>query len=82
MESSEIARGRAMEDENARMKRIIANLSLESGAMKELIAKSSRGRSQRKAAVRALRITGREPTRCLPDRPLPTDRSSNIAFNA
>jgi hypothetical protein len=29
MESSEIARGRAIEDENARMKRIIANLSLQ-----------------------------------------------------
>src|SRR5665213_3982881 len=29
MESSEIARGRAVEDENARMKRIIANLALE-----------------------------------------------------
>ncbi|MDB5072081.1 MAG: transposase IS-type [Candidatus Eremiobacteraeota bacterium] len=41
MESSEIARGRAIEDENARMKRIIANLSLENDAMKELIAKNS-----------------------------------------
>jgi len=43
MESSEIARGRAIEDENARMKRIIANLSLENDAMKELIAKNSWG---------------------------------------
>ena len=43
MESSEIARGRAGEDENARMKRIIANLSLENDAMKELIAKNSWG---------------------------------------
>jgi putative transposase len=41
MESSEIARGRASEDENARMRRIIANLSLENDAMKELIAKNS-----------------------------------------
>jgi putative transposase len=41
MESSEVARGRALEDENARMKRIIANLSLENDAMKELIAKNS-----------------------------------------
>jgi putative transposase len=40
MESSEIARGRALEDENARMKRIIANLSLENDAMKELVAKT------------------------------------------
>jgi len=43
MESSEIARGRVVEDENARMKRIIANLSLENDAMKELIAKNSWG---------------------------------------
>ena len=41
MESSEIARGRALEDENARLKRIIANLSLVNDAMKELIAKNS-----------------------------------------
>jgi putative transposase len=43
MESSEIARGRALEDENARMNRIIANLSLENDVMKELIAKNSWG---------------------------------------
>ena len=43
MESSEVARLRAIEDENARMKRIIANLSLENDAMKELIAKNSWG---------------------------------------
>ena len=43
MQSSEIARGRALEDENARMKRIIANLSLENDAMKQLIEKNSWG---------------------------------------
>jgi putative transposase len=43
MESSEVARLRAIEDENARMKRIMANLSLENDAMKELIAKNSWG---------------------------------------
>jgi putative transposase len=43
MESSELARARAIEDENARMRRIIANLSLENDAMKELIAKNSWG---------------------------------------
>jgi len=43
MESSELARARAIEDENARMWRIIANLSLENDAMKELIAKNSWG---------------------------------------
>jgi putative transposase len=43
MESSELARSRAIEDENARMRRIIANLSLENDAMKELISKNSWG---------------------------------------
>jgi putative transposase len=43
MESVEIARGRALEDENARMRRIIANLSLENDAMKQLIEKNSWG---------------------------------------
>ena len=43
MESSEIARGRAVEDENSRMKRIIANLSLENDAMRELIGTNSWG---------------------------------------
>jgi putative transposase len=41
MESSELARARAVEDENARMRRIIANLSLENDAMKQLIEKNS-----------------------------------------
>lgn len=43
MESSELARSRAIEDENTRMRRIIANLSLENDAMKELISKNSWG---------------------------------------
>jgi putative transposase len=43
MESSELARLRAIEEENARMRRIIANLSLENDAMKELIEKNSWG---------------------------------------
>ena len=37
MEASELARARELEDENARMKRIIANLTLENDAMKSLI---------------------------------------------
>ena len=41
MESSELARARAVEDENARMRRIIANLTLENDAMKQLIEKNS-----------------------------------------
>jgi len=40
MESSELARSRAIKDENARMRRIIANLSLENDAMKELISQN------------------------------------------
>ena len=43
MESSEIARNRAVEDENTRMRRIITNLTLENDAMKQLIAKNSWG---------------------------------------
>jgi putative transposase len=43
MESSELARARALEDENSRMKRIIANLTLENDAMKSLISKNSWG---------------------------------------
>jgi len=43
MESSELARARAVEDENTRMRRIIANLSLENDAMKQLISKNSWG---------------------------------------
>ncbi len=41
MESSEIARGRAVDDENARMRRIITNLTLENDAMRQLIEKNS-----------------------------------------
>ena len=41
MESSEIARGRALDDENARMRRIIANLTLENDAMRQLSEKNS-----------------------------------------
>ena len=41
MESSELARARAVEDENTRMRRIIANLTLENDAMKQLIEKNS-----------------------------------------
>jgi len=43
MESSELARARELEDENGRMKRIIANLTLENDAMKSLISKNSWG---------------------------------------
>jgi putative transposase len=43
LESSEVARLRAVEDENARMRRIIANLTLENDAMAQLIAKNSWG---------------------------------------
>jgi putative transposase len=43
MEPSELARSRELEGENARMKRIIANLTLENDAMKSLISKNSWG---------------------------------------
>ncbi len=41
MDSSELARARVVEDENARMRRIITNLTLENDAMKQLIEKNS-----------------------------------------
>ena len=44
MESSEVARSRAVDDENMRMRRIITNLTLENDAMKQLIEKNSWGR--------------------------------------
>ena len=40
MESSEIARSRAVDDENTRMRRIITNLTLENDAMRQLIEKN------------------------------------------
>ncbi len=39
MESSEIARNHAVDDENTRMRRIIPNLTLENDAMKQLVEK-------------------------------------------
>lgn len=43
MESSEVARSRAVDDENTRMRRIITNLTLENDAMRQLIEKNSWG---------------------------------------
>ena len=40
MDASELARSKAVEDENTRMRRIIANLTLENDAMKMLIEKN------------------------------------------
>jgi hypothetical protein len=40
MESTEIARSRAVDDENTRLRRIVANLTLENDAMKQLIEKT------------------------------------------
>lgn len=48
MESSEVARSRAVDDENMRMRRIITNLTLENDAMKQLIEKNSWGRPDEK----------------------------------
>lgn len=41
MDSSELARSRTIEDENARMRRIISNLTLENDAIKQLIEKKT-----------------------------------------
>ena len=45
MEASELARARELEDENGRMKRTIANLTLENDAMKSLDLRRSRTRT-------------------------------------
>jgi putative transposase len=37
MDATELARSKAIEDENARMRRIISNLTLENDAMKTLL---------------------------------------------
>ena len=72
MESSEIARGRAIEDENARMKRIIANLSLENDAMKRADRKKTPGALAAKSRGEGPPRAWREPTRRVPNRTLPT----------
>lgn len=48
MESSEISRARAVDDENSRLRRIVANLTLENDAMRQLIEKNSWGRPDEK----------------------------------
>lgn len=48
MESSEVARSRAVDDENTRLRRIVANLTLENDAMRQLIEKNSWGRPDEK----------------------------------
>ena len=48
MESSEVARSRAIDDENSRLRRIVANLTLENDAMRQLIEKNSWGRPDEK----------------------------------
>ena len=48
MESSEVARSRAVDDENSRLRRIVANLTLENDAMRQMIEKNSWGRPDEK----------------------------------
>ena len=48
MESSEVARSRAVDDKNTRLRRIVANLALENDAMRQLIEKNSWGRPDEK----------------------------------
>jgi len=48
MESAEIARARSVDDENTRLRRIVANLTLENDAMRQLIEKNSWGRPDEK----------------------------------
>lgn len=56
MESSELVRARAVEDENTRMRRIIANLTLENDAMKQLIEKTLGALAAKKRGEGASRV--------------------------
>jgi putative transposase len=58
MDAAGLARLKQLEDENARMRRIIANQTLEIDAMKNVISKNGLGPSQRKDAVKALMAEG------------------------
>jgi putative transposase len=57
LDVSGLMRLKELEDENTRMRRVIAKLTLENDAMKELASKTL-GPSQRKEAVKALRDFG------------------------
>lgn len=65
MDASELARSRAIEDENSRMQRIISNLTLENDAMKQLMKKTS-GALAAKRSGEGLARTRIEPTRSVP----------------
>ena len=58
LDVSDLARLKQLEDEHSRMRRVIANLTLENDAMKELAKKKLLEPSQRKEAVRALSKLG------------------------
>jgi len=65
MESTEVARSRAVDDENARMRRIITNLTLENDAMRQLIEKTPGALPTKSGGEGVARIRI-ERTRCVP----------------
>jgi len=65
MEPSELARSRAIEDENSRMRRIISNLTFENDAMKQLIEKTP-GALAAKRSGEGLARAWIEPTSSMP----------------
>lgn len=65
MDASELARSRAMEDENSRMRRIISNLTFELDAMKQLIKKTP-GALAAKRSGEGLAKAWMESTRSMP----------------
>jgi len=75
MDSSEVVRARAVDDENARMRRIIANLTLENDAMKQLIEKTP-GALAAKSRGEGLAGIWFEPTRGMSHHEMPALGSS------
>lgn len=68
MSVSDMQRLRELEQENARLKRMYANLSLEYELMKEVVAKSGDASAAPRGGGLAARVEGGERTAGLPDR--------------
>lgn len=54
MEASEMKRMRELEEENAKLKRLFADVSLENQAMKDLFAKKGWWQQRKKRVLKAL----------------------------
>lgn len=67
MESADIKRLRKLEAENQRLKRMYAELSLDHQILKEIVEKSSNGRTTTRTGDGHPDRASRERTTCLPD---------------